>query len=187
MSSAWSGSPAQPGWRQPVHFALAWSGPAPAPPASMPMLSRLEASKSRSSDSVVSRSCGETNSESRTERRPATPQFKVRTNAGFISTITPCGLHRATAMGACSKMARKVVLVFSAGESSGHGNGVAVFILLLSRGTIPGRKPAAAVRYLGVPEMGALNANLQSNLLLRPHYRSAHLTLRRADVTQIGK
>ena len=147
---------AAPGWRHAVHFVPTWSGPAPL--ASMPMLSRLEASKSRSSDSVVSRSCGETNSESRNERLPANPRFKVRTNAGFISTITPWGLHRATAMGACSKMARKVVLVFSAGESPGHGNGVAVFIVLMSRGTIPGRKPALAVRYLGVPEMGALNA-----------------------------
>src|SRR5713226_8571503 len=183
MSNAWSGSPAQPGWRQAVHFALAWSGPAP--PASMPMLSRLEASKSRSSDSVVSRSCGETNSESRNERRLATPRFKVRANAVFISTITPCGLHRATAMGACSKMARKVVLVFSAGERSGHGNGVAVFILLLSRGTITGRKPAMAVRYLGVPEKGATEAELEVRLLLRPQYRQTDLLLRRADVTQI--
>ena len=185
MSKAWSGLPAQPGWRHAVHFAVACPGPAPL--ASMRKRSRLEASRSRSSNAVLSRSCGRTNSKRRNERRLATLRSRVRSKAGFISTITPSGLQRATGTGACSKMARKVVLVFSSAESSGHGNGVAVFILLLSRGTIPGRKPAAAVRYLSAPEMGALNANWQSNLLVRPHYRRGDLRLRRAHVTQIGK
>ena len=139
MSSAWAGSPAQPGWRHAVHFALAC--PWPAPWASMPMLSRRESSRSRSSDSVLSRSCGRTNSQSRNLRRLATLGSRVRSKAGFISTISPCGLQRATAMGAFSKAARNVVPGFSPAEESDHGNGVAVFIRLLWRGTIPEGKP----------------------------------------------
>src|SRR5271154_334994 len=90
------------------------------------MLSRREARSSRSSNSVLSRSCGGTNSQSRNLRRPATLRSRVRSKAGFISTITPCELQRATAMGACSKAARKVR--FSPAGGSDHGNGVAVFI-----------------------------------------------------------
>jgi hypothetical protein len=97
--------------------------------------------RSRSSNSVLSRSCGRTKSPSRNLRRVATPRSRVRSKAGFISTINPCGLQRATAIGACSKAARKVVPGFSPAGESDHGNGVAVFIVLLWRGTIPGRNP----------------------------------------------
>ena len=38
-------------------------------------------------------------------------------------------------------MARKVVPCFSVTASSGHGHGVAVFICLLWRGTVPERNP----------------------------------------------
>lgn len=38
-------------------------------------------------------------------------------------------------------MVRKAVLVLSSDETSDHGNGVAVFMLLLWRETIPGRNP----------------------------------------------
>jgi len=55
-------------------------------------------------------------------------------------------------------MARKVVLVLSPAESSGHGNELAVFILLLSRETNSGRKPAVGYQYLGVPETGAMTS-----------------------------
>ena len=104
--------------------------------------------------------------------------------AGFISTITPCGLQRATAMGACSNMARKVVLGFLPLGRSGHGNGVAVFILILCRGTIPGRNPTMGYPIPWCSRNGSDQPPWRSSFRFRSHYRRANLTLRRADVTQ---
>jgi hypothetical protein len=149
----------------------------------MSMLSRWELRRSRRSNSVLSRSCGRTNSHRRNLRRLATPRSRVRSKAEFMSTITPCGLQRATAMGACSKAARKVVLGLAPAGESDHGNGVAVFILILWRGTIPGRKRGMAIRYLGVPKTGAMSRRCPPSDF-DPHYRRIDLALRRTSVTQ---
>jgi hypothetical protein len=58
-------------------------------------------------------------------------------------------------MGECSKAARKGVLGLSPGGESGHGNGVAVFIELLWRGTIPGRKLAMGYPILSCSRNGS--------------------------------
>jgi hypothetical protein len=131
----------------------------------------------------LSRSCGRTNSQSRNLRRLAMPRSRVRSKAEFMSTITPCGLQRATAMGACSKAARKVVPGLAPAGESDDGNGVAVFILILSRGTIPRRKRAMAIRYLGVPKTGAMSRRCLP-FRFRSHYRRIDPALRRTSVTQ---
>src|SRR5712672_939246 len=158
MSSAWSGSPPLSGWRHAVHFALGCSSPEPV--ASITMLSRLASNNSRKSNSALLRSSGRTNSQSRQDGLSATLRSKPRSNAGFICTITPCEVQRATDIGTCSNTARKAVFEFSLGESSDHGIETAVFIvLLLWLGRLPEESPRWAIRYLGVPDLGAAIAN----------------------------
>ncbi len=52
-------------------------------------------------------------------------------------------------------------------------------------GQFPEETPRWGISYLGAPETGTLR--LASRPLLRPHYRRANLTLRRAHVTQNRK
>jgi hypothetical protein len=80
-------------------------------------------------------------------------------------------------------MARKVVPALCPPESSGDRNGVAALILILWRGTIPGRKPTMGYPIPWCSRSGTDECAWQFVVRLDSQYRRTDLKLRRADVT----
>jgi hypothetical protein len=92
------------------------------------MRSRLEASRSRSSNSVLSRSWGRTNSQSRNERRLATPRSRVRPEGGIHLDNHSLRVAARHGHGSVLENGTESRPGVSSPGITGHGSGVAVFI-----------------------------------------------------------
>src|SRR5580693_7378294 len=105
----------------------------------------------------------------------------------LLKSCTTPPARRPTASHLCawSWVSSMGALTLSPVARSDHGNGVAVFMHLLWRGTVPERNPTMGSLIPRCSRIGNVGvANRPTN---RSQYRRTNLTLRRADVTQIRK